>query len=126
MYNHTKLSNDEKKQLETLEEGLWKSETRFDMEWMERTLAPDFFEFGRSGRIYRREDTLAIESQHIDAELPLKNFSARLLSQDIVLVTYTSAVTYRGIEEIGNRSSLWSRTENGWQLRFHQGTPVII
>ncbi len=83
------------------------------MDWMERTLAPGFFEFGRSGRVYRREDTIGIESQPIDARLPLKNFDARLLTPDVALVTYTSAVTYNGIEEIGNRSSIWTRTENG-------------
>ena len=94
------------------------------MDWMERTLAPDFFEFGRSGRIYSREDTLGLESQPIDARLPLKNFEARLLSPDVALVTYISAVTYNGVEDIGNRSSIWSRTKIGWQLRFHQGTPV--
>lgn len=118
------LTGEDKRELEKLEEGLWKAETRFDNEWMERTLAPDFFEFGRSGRIYRREDSIGIESQHIDARFPLKNFDARLLALGVALVTYTSAVTYNGIEEFGNRSSIWTRTENGWQLRFHQGTPV--
>ena len=119
-----KLSIEDLEQIRELEEGLWKSETRFDMEWMKRTLAPDFFEFGRSGRVYRREDTLAIESQPIDAKLPLENFEARLISPCVALVTYISAVTYDGVEDIGNRSSIWSRTENGWQIRFHQGTPV--
>ena len=118
------LTSEEKRELEQLEEGLWIAESRFDMDWMERTLAADFFEFGRSGRIYLREDTLGIESQPIDARLPLKNFHARLLTPDVVLVTYISAVTFDGIEEVGNRSSVWTRTENGWQLRFHQGTPV--
>lgn len=118
------LTGEDKRELEKLEEGLWKAETRFDNEWMERTLAPDFFEFGRSGRIYRREDSIGIESQPIDARFPLKNFDARLLTPGVALVTYISAVTYNGIEEFGNRSSIWTRTENGWQLRFHQGTPV--
>ena len=118
------LTGEEKRELEQLEEGLWVAETRFDIDWMERRLAPDFFEFGRSGRVYRREDTLAIESQTIDARLPLKDFKARLISPDVALVTYISAVTYEGVEDIGNRSSIWSRTERGWQLRFHQGTPV--
>ncbi len=118
------FSSEEKKQLEQLEEGLWKAATRFDMDWMEETLAPDFFEFGRSGRVYSREDTLGIESQTIAARLPRANFRARLISPDAALATYVSRVTYDGVEELGNRSSIWSRTEHGWQLRFHQGTPV--
>ena len=119
------LGLQDKQLLETLEENLWKAETRFDLDWLERTLSSDFFEFGRSGRVYSRNDTLDIENQAIHARLPLKKFEARLISADVALVTYVSAVTYDGVEELGNRSSIWSRTEQGWELRFHQGTPVI-
>ena len=114
----------DKQLLQTLEENLWKSETRFDMDWMERTLASDFLEFGRSGRVYSRNETLGLESQPIDARLPLENFKARLIGPDVALVTYISAVAYGGVVELGNRSSIWSRTERGWELRFHQGTPT--
>ena len=118
------LGRQDKQLLETLEENLWKSETRFDMDWMERTLASDFLEFGRSGRVYSRNETLGLESQPIDARLPLEDFRARLISPDVALVTYISAVAYGGVVELGNRSSIWSRTECGWELRFHQGTPT--
>ncbi len=30
-------------QLQELEESLWRSETRFDLSFMDQTLAPDFF-----------------------------------------------------------------------------------
>ena len=112
------------KDLELLEEGLWRAEVRFDRKQMDEILARDFFEFGRSGRVYRREDTLEIPAQRIDARLPLENFRARLLDSNVAQVTYVSKVTYEGVEEIGNRSSIWTRTEHGWQLRFHQGTPI--
>ena len=65
-----------------------------------------------------------IELQPIDARLPLMDFRARLLDSDLAQVTYVSAVTYGGVEELPNRSSIWSRTEHGWQLRFHQGTAI--
>ena len=33
-------------------------------------------------------------------------------------------VTYRGVKEVANRSSLWSRHAGGWRIRFHQVTPA--
>ena len=118
------LSSRDRDDLERLEEGLWRAEVRFDRKRMDDILAPDFFEFGRSGRIYRREDTLDIPAQPILAKLPLTRFRARLLDANVAHVTYVSAVTYDGVEELANRSSIWSRTEIGWQLRFHQGTAI--
>ena len=118
------LSEQDRRELEALEEGLWRAETRFDRAWMEGVLAPDFFEFGRSGRIYSREDTLNIPAQPIDARLPLRGFDVRLLSPGVAQATYTSAVTYRGEEQLANRSSIWLRTEDGWRLLFHQTTAV--
>ena len=118
------LSSQDLKDLELLEEGLWRAEMRFDRRRMDDILAPDFFEFGGSGRVYRREDTLEVPTQPIIAKLPLMDFKARLLDSNVAQVTYVSAVAYEGVEELAHRSSIWSRTEHGWQLRFHQGTAI--
>lgn len=109
--------------LQRLEEDLWREETRFDSPYMEQLFAEDFFEIGRSGRVYRREDTLSHPRVPIEAVLPLPDFDVRLLSEDIAQVTYNSAVTYDGVLQKGRRSSIWSRASNGWVIRFHQGTP---
>src|SRR5687767_12644996 len=116
------LSKEDRVTLERLEEELWREETRFDKKRMMEIISPDFLEFGRSGRIYRREDSLAVPRQSIDAVLPLPAFEARLLHPDIAQVTYNSAVTYDGVIQHARRSSIWSRTPTGWVLRFHQGT----
>ena len=116
------LSDEDLKALEILEEGLWRTDVRFDRERMDQVLAPDFFEFGRSGRVYRREYILGGPAQPIDARLPLEEFNARLLDSNVAQVTYTSVVTYDGVEEFANRSSIWTRSKDGWQLRFHQST----
>jgi hypothetical protein len=107
--------------LRGLEESLWRAETRFDRAFMETVLAPDFVEFGRSGRIYDREACLAIPAIPLDAEL--RDVQLRFLSPDIAQVTYISVVRHETVD-VANRSSIWSRTGSGWQLRFHQGTPV--
>lgn len=110
-----------------LEECLWRPETRFDNSVMEQVLAPDFLEFGRSGRTYARAELLfdPAEVHRFQATLPLPRFHARHLSDDIVQVTYVSeVVSAEGEITRANRSSIWSRTPDGWQLRFHQGTPI--
>ena len=117
------LSDEDRSLLQCLEEKLWLDETRFDNAYMERVLAADFFEFGRSGRIYQREDIISAPGQTIDTVIPLPDFDARLLSSDIALVTYNSRATFDGVLEKGRRSSIWSRAAEGWILRFHQGTP---
>lgn len=117
------LSKKDFNELKEKEESLWIEETRFNQNYMEQILAPSFFEFGRSGRIHSREEVLNAPKQKIRATLPLKNFEAKLISENVALLTYQSEVEYETLE-IGNRSSLWKKTETGWQLTFHQGTPT--
>ncbi|MFC1952908.1 nuclear transport factor 2 family protein [Chloroflexota bacterium] len=105
-----------------MEESLWCSKTRFNREYMEKVLSREFLEFGGSGRIYKREDTLSAPAQEIRAKLPLKDFTAHFVSENVILVTYVSEVEYDTIQ-ISNRGSLWVKTLAGWQLRFHQETP---
>lgn len=116
------LSEHDRRELERLEEALWRAETRFDREWMEQILAPGFIEFGRSGRVHSREDTLGMATRPIDARL--EGLGLRLLSADVAQVTYTTVESYAGEEQVANRSSVWSRSEDGWQLLFHQATVV--
>jgi hypothetical protein len=117
------LSREDRDTLERLEEELWREETRFDPGRMNAIIAADFFEFGRSGCVYRRADTLSVLRRPLNARLPLQDFHARLLAPDVAQVTYDSAVEYDGVYEFARRSSIWSRSANGWVLRFHQGTP---
>ena len=117
------LSQHDRAALERLEQELWREATRYDDRRMREIIAPDFLEFGRFGRVYRREDMLAAPRHPIEAALPLPDFTARLLHPDVAQVTYNSAVTYDGVVQRARRSSIWSRTPSGWVLRFHQGTP---
>ena len=119
------LSEDDRVTLTQLEEGMWREETRFDMQFMERALAPDFFEYGRSGRTYMRQQSMAVPRQPTDAVLPLPHLKIRLIDKDTAQLTYDSAVTYDGVVEHARRSSIWSRVSDGWVTRFHQGTPYV-
>ncbi|BAZ40552.1 hypothetical protein NIES4101_65130 [Calothrix sp. NIES-4101] len=108
-----------------MEQELWDSD--IDNERLQELLAEDFFEFGRSGRVWYRKDTITTVRQKKDIIFPLPEFHIRLLDENITQVTYDSAFTYDdGVVEHTHRSSIWSRTTNGWELRFHQGTPFSL
>jgi hypothetical protein len=124
-YNRNSLTLLE--ELRTLETELHKDETRHDQRRMKTLLHPDFIEFGRSGTRYTRADILREFGK--DDELPLiqsHNFDVVVLGDSVVLLTYVSVHVDAG----GNshrqtlRSSIWVRTQVGWPMRFHQGTPV--
>jgi hypothetical protein len=118
-----RLSDEDIRELTRLEEAMWREETRFDLGFVESHLAPDFFEYGRSGRTYTREQSLAVARGEVRATFPLPNLSIRPIDINTAQVTYFSAVTYEGVTEYGRRSSIWSRGPHGWVMRFHQGTP---
>lgn len=44
-----KIENNDIKKLRELEESLWIAKTRFDQEYMNKILSPDFFEFYHLG-----------------------------------------------------------------------------
>lgn len=115
------VNNEDFEKLKQLEESLWTAETRFDKKYMNSILSPSFFEFGRSGKIYKRDETLSAPFSKINARLPLKDFKVHVIANDVSLVTYISEVHCEELE-VGNRSSLWLKTPTGWQLQFHQGT----
>ena len=117
------LSDEDQSTLVRLEENMWREETRFDVVFMQKALAADFLEYGCSGRTYTRAQMLAAPRAAIDATIPLPNLTVRLLDENTAQVTYDCAVMYDGAVEDAHRSSIWSRTTHGWEMRFHQGTP---
>jgi hypothetical protein len=117
------LSMADQIELERLEEAMWQQTHRFDRGFQEERFASDFFEFGRSGRVYSRAQAIRTDSQPIAARLPLANLRFRVLDVHTVQLTYDSAAEYDGVMEYARRSSIWYRGPTGWVMRFHQGTP---
>ena len=113
-------------EIRAMEESLWKSETRFNKDLMEEIFAPDFIEFGRSGRIYSRSELIFDSEDYyeIKATLPLLDFQARYITDEVIQTTYVSEISFEDGLLRGNRSSIWSKIGNIWRLRFHQGTPI--
>ncbi|WP_083888031.1 MULTISPECIES: GNAT family N-acetyltransferase [Nocardia] len=83
-------------------------------------LAPSFIEFGASGRRWDRDSIIAALAAEPPTTTAATQIRGQLLSPDLAHVTYIA-------ERDGQkslRSSLWRRTDDGWRMYFHQGTPV--
>jgi hypothetical protein len=110
-------------ELRALEERLampLPSETR---ESLGALLAPDFREFGSSGRIYDSSTTLDALTPGGRPRIVLEDFKAAIVADGAVLVTYLSRnAPGPGWKPPALRSSLWIRRAERWQLLFHQGT----
>lgn len=94
-------------------------------EHFERLLAPDFWEVGGSGQVYSRAfvlDTLEARQRHPRPEAwQTADFALRPLGAGLFVFTYALQQPSR----LSRRMSLWRRTSQGWQLLYHQGTPVL-
>ena len=110
--------------LHRLEHSLYDPETRFDEEYMDELLGPDYVEFGSSGRVWTRGQIIRTDPVEIAARLPLPEFQVRMLGPDVALVTYRSEMGL-DFSTAANRSSVWQFDSTGhWRLTFHQATPT--
>ncbi|WP_031486854.1 nuclear transport factor 2 family protein [Streptomyces bicolor] len=84
-------------------------------------LHPEFHEFGSSGRRWDRESTMTRLPTDTDPHRYVVTSEMRgvRLAPDLVHLTFDTE--YNGVR--AHRSSLWRRTDDGWQMYFHQGTP---
>ena len=106
-----------------LEEGLW-LENRFDREWMDQMLHPEFEEVASSGQRYRRQEILESPPEGIVVQLPHEGYRLELIDEDVALARYVSRAAYDGVEARAERISVWVNTNEGWRIRYHQGTPL--
>ena len=97
-------------------------ECRADAARLDRLLAPDFHEFGASGREYRKEGTaarVAADTGPGSEPIQVADMRGWLLADGLVMLKYASENGGRR----ANRTSLWRRTASGhWQMFHHQGT----
>ena len=120
----SELSPDDVRELVALEEGLWRSGTRFDPAAYGRVLHAGFVEHGCSGEVWNRDDSIAQPAEDLDADFPLPDLVVEAVADGVALLTYRGVVRYDGVPRTANRASLWVRTDEGLKLRFHQRTPT--
>lgn len=112
-------------QLRKLEESLLDPAVRRDGERLRSMLTEDFLEFGSSGRVWTRKSIIELLATEKNFRPPaIEDFQCSLLSDRVALVTYrtlrSDGKTGEHLESL--RSSIWTRQEGEWRMRFHQGT----
>ena len=109
-----------------LEEKLLRQETRNSPGEVATLLHPDFFEFGQSGTVWSRQQTIDRLAQELPIERSLTNLSVLSLAPDVTLVTYRAVGrdAAGGNEWHSLRSSVWKLTDGRWQMIFHHRTPT--
>lgn len=119
------LSQSDEMQLRSLEESLWREETRLSRDRLETLVDDSYLEFGSSGKVYNKRQMMDAEIQEINAQLPLPEFRITFLAPTVALLTYRSIQTFSdGLRKEARRASIWTKKKNGWKLTFHQGTLV--
>lgn len=111
---------DLKAELMALEERLLDPAVRAVPAEVRALLAPEFVEFGASGRVFDRDAILAmLAAEPPRVALQARGFKARLLAPGAALTTWR-VTRDDGIETL--RSSVWQQQGGRWQMVFHQGT----
>lgn len=101
---------------------LLQPEVRSSPELLAELLHPQFREYGASGRDWDRTSIIeALIAGQDPGPRPavVSKMDGVQLAPDLVHLTFDTENNGRR----AHRSSLWRRTDNGWQMYFHQGTP---
>lgn len=107
--------------------ALQQYEVRQNRQEVMRMLHPEFIEVGRSGRSFDLPSILDLmESEPPSTgQIHSQEFECVMLEPSVQLLLYKSAwIDDKGIASLfTKRSSIWVFTGEGWQLKYHQGTP---
>ena len=106
--------------LRSLEESLLQPDIRKSNQLV-ALLADEFIEFGTSGRIYTKEDLVAVLQAESASVQTANNVKVALLAPTVALLTY---FIRHEASPPGHtlRSSVWCKRQGGWQMIFHQST----
>ena len=107
----------------SLEKRLLSEQARSSRTELDALLSDDFIEFGKSGKIFNKDDILNSLPKEVRLNIQAKDFKFYLLSDDILQLTYkSSSRTGHGKTVHALRSSIWKKYPSGWKMEFHQGT----
>lgn len=106
------------------EQALLTPEVRESRAALESMLAPEFCEFGSSGRVFDRAAIVSALEQESDdfrsrGEPDVQAFKCTRLGPEAALVTYRIV---RAGSPASLRSSVWVLQHGQWMMVFHQGT----
>jgi len=110
-------TGDDLDEVVALERALLSDRVRSERRAVDALLDPAWTEVGASGRLWTRDEMLAVIAPLDDVELEV--VSVDRLAPDLVLLVWRSRTDGR----TALRSSVWARSGGRWRQRFHQGTP---
>jgi ribonuclease HI len=102
-----------------LEMVLLSSEGRSDPERLEELIHDDFYEIGRSGKYWVRDEVISTL-----LTIP-RQVQQATFDRVVELAPGVAHVRFRTQDAVGvvHRSSIWMRDGGSWRQRYHQGTP---
>ncbi|MFK5985527.1 MAG: DUF4440 domain-containing protein [Pseudomonadota bacterium] len=109
------------KKIEQLELGLADPSARKNIARIIDLISDEFEEFSSSGTVIRKQDVLAWLKTPDPVQYELSDFKFKELSEDCILVTYTSLISGKK----AFRSSIWVNENASWKMLHHQATTVL-
>lgn len=112
--------------LRPLEVALHQPQIRSDHAAMQALLHAEFRELGRCGQMYCRDDVLReFLGQPPSYQVWSQDYQADVVTDGLTILTYKSAHMEPdgSLSRFTARMSVWQVADQGWQVRFHQGTP---
>jgi hypothetical protein len=105
--------------LRAAEEELLTSATRHDQDRLRELLHPEFFEIGRWGKRWSRDEIVAaLANEATRSPVTTSDWEYSEMAPGVALVSYA----VHGAGRDSRHSSVWVSTDEKPQLRFHQGT----
>jgi hypothetical protein len=93
---------------------------------VERLLHPEFREVEESGRSYNFNEIVSLTDNEKRSEdrVHSQDYECINLETNTVLLLYKSALLKPSGEyfAFAKRSSIWVKSDNQWQMKYHQGT----
>ena len=106
--------------IKQLELELSNPATRKSKDRLDVLLADDFEEIGKSGTRYSKTDIINELVNEEPCDFSSHNFSFVLLAKNCILVKYQTTID----KQTAYRCSIWKKSQNNWQLQYHQGTSI--
>ncbi len=110
--------------IKELEKALVNPLFRKSVSELSNLFTDDFMEFGSSGKVYSKKQTIKALQKTVTPKISIKNFRFKQINKQCVLVTYKSVVFDGRQKKYSLRSSLWKKENRKWKIVFHQGTKI--
>lgn len=116
---HPTTAMDLREEIVRLESLLLSAGARNDVELLEMLIHHDFYEIGRTGKYWEREEVIRVLNTIPD------QVQGVAFDRVVELGPGVAHVRFRTEDAAGvvHRSSIWMYEDNRWQQRYHQGTP---